>query len=334
MLKNYSHIEELLTDESFLGWHFKSDPDAIDKWETWIAENPGEMHLVKEAIEFLDTIKISDINISGTQTRVAEEKLLAGIAAPAEPGPAPIIPFRRRRWFLTAVALLILATGAWLFNYLSDSKAELKTAYGEIKSQKLPDGSDVFLNANSQVSYADEWKEGTDREVWITGEAYFEVKKTPQKSRFIVHTEQFDIIVTGTQFNVVNRNGKANVMLKEGSITLKTTQGKEIVMNPGDFIEFNKTEPAKKDVNNENLIAWKDRKIVFENTPLCTAVDLIKEHYGVSIKLSNDSLGNSTLTGMLPNDNLDVLLEAISALNEFKVIHQNNEIIITDKTQR
>jgi ferric-dicitrate binding protein FerR (iron transport regulator) len=333
MLKNYSDVEELLIDESFLGWHFKSDKDAISKWESWIAETPEKMSLVREAIGLLDTMQISDINVSGTQTRLAEEKLFAHINSSSETVSNPSILIRRRRWFIAVAAFLVLITGAWLLKYLTNSKAELKTTYGEIKSQKLPDGSDVFLNANSQVSYADEWKEGNDREVWITGEAYFHVQKTPGKSRFIVHTQQFDIIVTGTQFNVVDRNDKANVLLREGGIILKTIQGKEIIMKPGDFIEFNNAEPAKKDINNDNIIAWKDKKIVFENTPLFEAIGLIKEHYGVTIKLSNDSLGKSTLTGMLPNDNLDVLLEALAALNEFKVTHQDNEIIITNKTQ-
>ncbi len=52
------------------------------------------------------------------------------------------------------------------------------------------------------------WKEGTSREVWLKGEAFFHVSKTPTKARFIVHTERFDVVVTGTQFNVMNRAGK------------------------------------------------------------------------------------------------------------------------------
>jgi ferric-dicitrate binding protein FerR (iron transport regulator) len=102
---------------------------------------------------------------------------------------------------------------------------EFKTAYGEIKEQQLPDATEVTVNANSRIICSKGWQDGKDREVWMKGEAFFHVRKTPLKSRFIVHTDHFAIIVTGTQFNAVNRGGRANVMLREGSVNLRTWEG-------------------------------------------------------------------------------------------------------------
>ncbi len=85
--------------------------------------------------------------------------------------------------------------------------------------------------------------------------SFFHVSKTPTKARFIVHTERFDVEVTGTQFNVMNRAGKTNVMLTEGSVTLKMQDGKEIYMKPGDFVEINDLEPKVKTAKEENILA-------------------------------------------------------------------------------
>ncbi len=222
------------------------------------------------------------------------------------------------------------AAGFFFIRSWISGKPELKTTYGEIKQRKLPDGTEVFINANSKVSYSGEWTDGKDREVWIKGEAFFHVRKTPMKSRFIVHADHFDIIVTGTQFNVVNRAGRSSVMLKEGSVIIHTADGREINMMPGDFVQFNSAELRKTPAKNDSILAWKDRKLVFDNTPMSEVVRIIKDHYGIDIELANAATGDKTISGILPNDNLDVLLQALDATMEFSVVRQGNRITIAD----
>ncbi len=91
------------------------------------------------------------------------------------------------------------------------------------------------------------------------GEAFFHVKKTADHRRFVVHANHFDIIVTGTQFNVVNRDDKTNVMLTEGSVTIKKDDGEEIKMKPGDFVELDNNRFIKKEEKKENVLAWKEQ---------------------------------------------------------------------------
>jgi ferric-dicitrate binding protein FerR (iron transport regulator) len=188
----------------------------------------------------------------------------------------------------------------------------------------------VVVNADSKIVYSPGWKDGKDREVWLTGEAFFHVSKTPLKSRFIVHANHFDIIVTGTQFNVTNRRDKANVMLQEGSVTLQTDEGKELKMLPGDFVEYKNAALEKRPVKDDSVLAWKDHKLVFDNTPLRELIQIIREHYGVSISTANDAVGDSKISGILPNDNLDVLLQALETTGDFEVLRQGDSIIIKD----
>ncbi|HEY6901264.1 MAG TPA: FecR family protein, partial [Puia sp.] len=141
------------------------------------------------------------------------------------------------KW-MAAACVLGLVAGVYSLFLRPVPKSSWSTPYGAIKAVRFPDGTTVIANANTRLFYPTEWKEGKDREVWLEGEAFFHVRRTPTKSRFIVHMGHFDIVVTGTQFNAVNRPGKANVLLQEGSVTLQGPDIKEIALRPGDFAEF------------------------------------------------------------------------------------------------
>jgi ferric-dicitrate binding protein FerR (iron transport regulator) len=186
-----------------------------------------------------------------------------------------------------------------------------------------------MLNANTTLNYKN-WREGSDREVWVNGEAFFHVKKTAQKTKFIVHTGNFDVVVTGTQFNVISRSNKNNVLLKEGSVTVQRN-GHELNMKPGDYIEFNNTGIQKKTVDNAPVLAWTEHKFIFNNTPMKEVALLVTELYGIKVTLADDSSSAGTISGIMLNDNLDVLVQALNALTEYDVIKLDNEILIRKK---
>ncbi|MBS1600544.1 MAG: FecR domain-containing protein [Bacteroidetes bacterium] len=325
MFNDYTQPEDFLADDSFLAWHYKTNQEDIAKWDEWIAEEAPREAIVRKAVDLLESLRIGEQQITRPEVDAAEMLLMQSIGS--GPGRNPLIS----RFVWIAAASVFLIGSFFLAKVFFATKPIIKTNYGEIKEQKLPDGTDVKLNANSNVSYAKAWSDGEDREVWLKGEAFFHVTKTPEKSRFIVHTDHFDVIVTGTQFNVVNRNGQSNVMLNEGSVIIRSANGKELKMIPGDFVEFNTNQTQKRIIRNDSLLAWKDRRLVFENTPLNDVVVIIKNHYGVDIKLADNAVGLKTISGMLPNDNLDVLLQSIDATNDFEVVHHGNEIGIKSR---
>ena len=326
MSKKYAGVEDLLCNESFLLWYFKTDHRAIRQWDLWIAINPDNLARAEQAVEFLRSLQLEEQAISSKQITQAESFLLEKIRQ-ASPVPGKSVVMSRRRWYMTAASVILLVAGACTSYLLLTRSPELRTAYGEVRENKLPDGTEVVVNADSKLTYSTGWKDGKDREVWLKGEAFFHVRKTPLKSRFIVHTDHFDIIVTGTQFNVVNRLGKTNIMLKEGSVILHTDEGKELKMIPGDFVEYHSTQLEKKQVKNDSLLAWKEHKLIFDNTPVRELVKMIREHYGITVQLAVDSIGDRTISGILPNDNLEVLLQALEAL-DFKVVREGGNILI------
>jgi ferric-dicitrate binding protein FerR (iron transport regulator) len=327
MSKNYAGVEDLLSDESFLSWYFKTDIRAVQQWDEWIAANPQSRERVDQALDFLRSLQLEEEEMSSDQITLAESRLLEKIRA-AEKGPAPVRKMTPRKWWMAAASVLVLAAGLYEGSQLLSPRPSLRTTYGEIKDNRLPDGTEVVVNADSRITWSTGWKDGKDREVWLTGEAYFHVTRTPQHSRFIVHTDHFDILVTGTRFNVVNRQDKANVMLKEGSVILHTTEGRELKMKPGDFVEYHPSKLEKKALRTDSILAWKEHKLLFNNTPIRDVAQIIREHYGIQVLLADPSVGDSTVFGIMANDNLDVLLQALQATNDFEVVRNGDSVII------
>jgi ferric-dicitrate binding protein FerR (iron transport regulator) len=137
-----------------------------------------------------------------------------------------------------------------------------------------------------------------------------------------------DVIVTGTQFNVITRYDKNSVFLAEGSVTLQTKDGREIKMLPGDFVELNDNRLRKKTANEEAILAWKNNQLLFEGTTMPEVAKIITEHYGIKVILANMEVRNGTLSGIMANDNLDVLLKSLEAAKNYKITRNDSEIII------
>ena len=334
MNKEFNQLEDFITDDSFICWAYKTDEQSITRWNLWIAENPEKKALAEEAAAIATGLQLTEAPVSEQQLAIAEQRLRYAVNAEKQNSTAKVISLRRRKtWYRVAAAAIfvgVLTIGLqYLFN--ATAKPQLATAYGQIKQDKLPDGTEVTLNANSKLTYPKQWKEGTDREVWINGEAFFHVKKTPQHNKFIVHTDAFDIEVTGTSFDVINRNGKSSIILKEGSVKIHRPGEPEILMKPGDFVAFEEKQIQKKVIVKEDYLAWTENKLVFDNTSLKEVAAVITEHYGVEVKLQGDGLAEKTVTGIMPNDSLEILLQSLEATQEYTIQRTKTAITITNK---
>jgi len=327
MSENFREPEDLLSDPSFLSWYYNTGEKEQHIWEEWRAGHPDRDILIKKAIALLEATRLSEKEPSLQQLQKAEAALFQKIDA-LTPEVRKSSVIGRYRWIAAASVLVLLTAGFFITRFVHWNRPEVRTAFGQIKSQQLPDGTEVMMNANSRISYANGWQDGVDREVWVDGEVFFHVRKTPLKSRFIVHTEHFDIIVTGTQFNVLNRHGHDNVLLQEGSITLRTKNGRTLLMKPGDFVNFDAAGPERKVGCKDMLLAWKDQKLILDHTSISQLATIIGDIYGKSVVLEGDSIAKRTISGILPNNNLDILLQALEATSEYDIIRDPHDDII------
>jgi transmembrane sensor len=232
------------------------------------------------------------------------------------------------RWWLAASVLLFFSASLY---FLKDPFLYKTYAadYGTIKSVTLEDGSAVTLSANSSIKILRDFMDHENREVWIKGEAFFEVSKKTNRMKFIVHTDNFDVEVLGTKFNVNNRRGKTEVMLAEGKVKLMAKDHEPLIMNPGEQVSLsNKHEHFEKQVaNTAKHEAWRKNKLVFKDTPLAEVAEVVQDYYGVKVIITDSLLATRQFTGTLPNNDLDVILLALRTSYKIE-IEQSNEYII------
>ncbi|MEN7549622.1 FecR domain-containing protein [Rapidithrix thailandica] len=273
---------------------------------------------------------------------VDSEKLLANIyqkesqyasIGQAIVGSAPFdLSPQKRSWplFVAACISLFLLTGA-IYWFVMPTERIYHTSFGETRQITLPDQSVVTLNANSTLKVADtNWEGQKPREVWLEGEAYFSVVHTHNHRKFLVHTpKQFSVQVLGTEFNVTTRKAHSRVVLNSGSIQLHIQeQGEEntILMKPGEAVEFeeNSAYYVKKEVNPVQYSAWKENKLIFDQTSIEELVQILKDNYGISVLITDKTLLRQTISGSFPSDDVDLLLEGLSRLLTIEVIREGN----------
>lgn len=213
-----------------------------------------------------------------------------------------------------------------------------RTGYGETATYILPDSSVITLNANSSLEYADNWQQPGVREVWLDGEAFFQITRTSQNTssqlpaKFIVHTPQIDVEVLGTKFNVQDRRGKTTVVLNSGKVVLNSNvgNGPKMVMQPGDYVELSETKAQfdRKVVDPAQFSSWMEHKLIMDNTTLGEIAPVIEDYFGLTVKFDDNELANKALTGSIPTDSLDKFLAVLSASTGVQIQIKNTTLLL------
>lgn len=159
------------------------------------------------------------------------------------------------------------------------AQLELRTPRGGRYQVTLTDGTKVWLNADSKLSYPSKFT-GDTRLVELEGEAYFEVSKSKTGQRFVVKTAQQEIEVLGTHFNVMAYNDEIKVQttLAEGSVKVLSA-GKELTLSPGEQSIFNGQSLAKRRVEVDQYLAWIHNEFLFDDTELKDVLKLLGRWY-------------------------------------------------------
>jgi len=265
-----------------------------------------------------------------------------------EASPAPVIgagPAERRSFtwgkaMLAAASLVLVAFGVWWIGTRTGHPeiAEIRTGYGEIKNVLLPDSSVVVLNANSSMRIPQQWTESGSRQVWLEGEAYFQVQKKPSTvQKFVVHTRQVDVEVLGTKFNVNTRRQRAVVSLEEGKVRLSMNgtvtsileKKAALVMRPGQIAEVDEDLQTK--VNEDKDVAtrsgWSRHEFHFDNTSLGEIAHLIQDTYGYEMVVED-----STMLGKQISDAGGVRVSDVQDLVKVLIVASGYNMRIKDKT--
>lgn len=271
---------------------------------------------------------------------------------------------RRLRWLVAATATAAcLAIVFFLTRPESMHSAKnpapltsgnsVSTRNGSKSKLQLPDGTQVWLNSGSNISYESGFGDST-RQVRLTGEAFFDVAKDNARP-FIIHTATVDIKVLGTAFNVRSypeeKATETSLIRGAVEITLKANADKKIFLKPNEkLIVSNDSSWLEKDSSHDTRkkptvmtltqvhhldtdsvaseVLWTKNKLVFDGETLGEVALKLERWYGVSVIIQGEELKNTEYTGVFSDDNLTDVLYALQLSGNFKYVVRKNEVII------
>jgi ferric-dicitrate binding protein FerR (iron transport regulator) len=293
-------IEEWLKEESNLEWFF----EYLKEWEN---EHPQFLADTDQAFEqFRSNLKS---NHTGTENKLLQK-----------------LPYRNFKIWMVAASVLLLFACSILFFKDTILYKTYTTAFGEVRTFSLEDGSHVALNANSSLRVPRYSFNHADREVFLMGEAEFSVKHTPTHQKFIVTTpDKMSVEVLGTQFIVYSRPRGSKVILQTGKVRVSNASKQSLTIVPGDIVTMDQKGSFKKQSAQAVQIysAWKNRRFIFDHTSLKEVTLLIEENFGVKVYLSDTALANRSITGTFQANNAIEMLEMLSDVSNLRVSEQN-----------
>lgn len=334
--------EDFASMESFQNWYLKNDDEAIAFWDEWITTNPQMQNEIDQAISILKNLEFQALRPKADEVKHSWNTFKDRLNPKSD---AKIIKitegkrsFKREYYLGIAATITLLLASVFVFHsFFQDDSEFYVTKFGETISVTLPDNSVVTLNSNSTLKYNKEWGGNEERMVWLNGEAYFSVVHTETDQKFSVITSNgVKVEVLGTEFNVNRRNGRTRVVLKSGKVKLsinKPNIQEEMVMKPGELVEVMDTSRAvvKRLVNTEVYTSWRCKKLVFDNTSLNEIVDLLEESYGLTVEVSNAELLRKQISGSVPSNNTNLLMDGLSEAFDLDIVWTKNHVKIKSK---
>jgi len=314
-------VKQFVSDITFYNWVHRLNDRDVQYWEKQLAERPEWKSAADEAASLLSDFRAVKKPLPDQQVQEQWKKLEAKILnqKSTESGNNP---FAFNKWpYWAAASIVVLLTGAFLTNQLffnTSGPQEISTSSGEVVSYTFYDASQVTLNGNSNIRFQESvWEDRKIREVWLEGEAYFEIEQTADSIPFYVHTQALTVEVLGTSFNVSGRDDHTEVVLNTGKIQLRTRekQQKTLKMMPGDYVNYSLDDQVfhQKQVNPMLHYTWKDKRLIFNKTPLGQVGDILENTYGLHIIFENESDKLKTVDGDILDVTPDKLIEVIKA---------------------
>lgn len=220
---------------------------------------------------------------------------------------------------IAAAVVLLIGVGWWWQSggtNVESSEMLVFTASDQSKEVMLPDGSQIVLNRDAELRYSKGLK-GDQREVHLTGEAFFDIAKNPDRP-FTVHTNAADIKVLGTSFNVRANPGESftELMVKTGKVDFINNRNPEEhwYANPSDVISFeNDSQQMTRSTDRSfNALAWQSGQLVFDGNVLTEVVDQMSRRYRIDFDLSQTESNNCPFTANFIETPLDEALEILT----------------------
>ena len=338
-MKDYTNfeVEDYLMDDNFIEWAKAPGNDSNQFFNEWITNHPEQKTKIELAVAAIKTFNYQTHSLPETFYSSLKQDIDATIANPV-PVKKLSTPGRLNTWLKVAAVFIGITVCASLLYFYFQPAATIKifTAYKQVRTFELPDHSFVTLNANSSLEYPEDWNDD-EREVILKGEGFFRIthiEKQKHAEKFIVHANEVNVEVLGTEFNVKNRDNITDVMLQTGKVQLRI-KGNDAaqVMKPNDFISFNsKTKKIDtQTVNPSYYTAWLNNKYSFSNVTLQEVCNHLQDFYGLKFEIKNAKLATRKITGTLLLGDESSVLQTLSSFLNANIVQQGQQVTISSK---
>lgn len=329
-------------DESILINYLQGEcnDEECQQVELWCKELPENQKTLEQLYYTLfvgDRVAVMD----AVDTEVSLAKLKSAIQEKEKIVKQAQLSVRWRRYVSLAAAFIagIVLAGGIAWGVLSDKFSDytIMTTGGQRAQTVLPDGSKVWLNASTKLVYHNSFW-GSDRQIDLSGEAYFEVSHN-KHAPFIVNCKQIRTCVLGTKFNVRARNEENRVVttLLQGSVRMESprTVDNGYLLKPGQTLNINtNTYQAEliEYAEPTQVLLWINGRLIFKQNLLLEITNIMEKLYDVKFIYEDEKLKTERFTGEFSTDNLpDEILNVLMHTNHFNYKKEGRTIRLSKK---
>lgn len=353
-MENYTHFsaEDFARDDFFILWVRSADLEAETFWQNWLETYPfkrGEVEAARQLVLMVRQLPEADV----TDEEIRElKKSVCDRIEKAEKRPA-IFPgsfFPKYRWAVAAAVAALVSGYLWFFFPSTEPAAweysgivteaareydlvEVENQSREIRLVNLPDGSSVLLRKGSKLTYPEHFHK-EKREIYLSGEAFFEISKDPKRP-FYVFANEIVTRVVGTSFTIRAFPGdkQVSVAVKTGKVVVSSTRGhlsqrtggappRETVLAPsqqavftGEKVSFIEPDPQRAERSDTESI--ETVSFEYDETPFKVIVHELMSAYAINIVYDKTVLGDCPITASLGDvplsEKLNLICRAVRA---------------------
>lgn len=360
-------VEDLVCDESFQRYCLGTDEQAVQSWEAFIRDHPDKFAMIKEAEQLIQIISARQgklpVQLEQLKDGIRRFDLLKDALHHHEEQEPVLTNLHRRNRFrlvagIAASILALVIAGYFLLKPAAEKtaavpgpqpatseEAGIATRYEPRKTVILPDGTVVTLRSNSKIILDKNFNTST-RELHLSGEAFFDVKQQPIP--FIVHTDEVNIEVLGTVFNVCAYPGndltETSLFRGKVSVSRKDHPEQKVILSPSQKMIYSNKSGKVAGVSNPlqvvsmlpdpvshkaKEIAWVRNRLKIDDEPLEMIAAKLQQWYGIHISFTDEQVKGYRYTGTFESESVVKALEALQLSYPFNFEIRKDSIIIS-----
>jgi transmembrane sensor len=280
---------------------------------------------------FFESLERKQLDPDQAYTEALWEEIAAAIREPAQ---------QRRPWrnlaIIAASLIVVMLFGYFGYVEYSRNTRELITKsapFGEKSIVTLSDGSRVFLNSGSSISFPRVFDE-SQREITLEGEAFFDVKPNPKRP-FIVRTGDLVTRVLGTSFDIMAfdtneisvtvATGRVQVFQDPDKASSQNDRLEPVFLDPEQRVTYQNHAFTISHADVQKSVAWRNNTLDFDETPLSTVGTMLERWYAVDIQYDNQNIVNCRINGQFKGQRLEEVLKSIRYMYniEYEILTPN-----------